>query len=101
MSFPLPLAVLLSVLLFVIGAAGFLLRRNVLIAFLSVELMMNAANLALVAFAHRWGGLDGKVLVFFVLAVAAAEAAVGLGLILALVRRRKTLDVDALDLLRW
>jgi NADH-quinone oxidoreductase subunit K len=93
-------AVLLSAALFVVGAVGVFLRRNVITVFMCIELMLNAANLAFVAFSRSWGTLDGQVLVFFVMTVAAAEAAVGLAIVLALHRQRDTLDVDAFDLMK-
>ena len=85
----------LSGILFVIGALGVLLRRNAIILFMSVELMLNSANLLFVAFARHLGDLDGQVLVFFVITVAAAEVAVGLALIVALYRRRRSAHVPA------
>jgi NADH-quinone oxidoreductase subunit K len=88
-------AVLLSVALFAVGAVGVFLRRNVITVLMCVELMLNAGNLAFVAFSRAWGLLDGQVFVFFVLTVAAAEAAVGLAIIVALHRHRDTLDMDA------
>jgi NADH-quinone oxidoreductase subunit K len=92
--------VALSVILFVIGALGVLLRRNAIIIFMSVELMLNAANLAFVAFARQWGNLDGQVIVFFVLTVAAAEVAVGLALIVAIFRSKNTISINDLNLLK-
>jgi len=89
-----------SMLLFALGLLGVLLRRNVLLVFMSLELMLNAANLALVAFSRYSGRLDGQVLVFFIITVAAAEVAVGLALIAALFRRRQTVDPEQLTLLR-
>jgi NADH-quinone oxidoreductase subunit K len=94
-------AVLLSLGLFAIGALGVFLRRNVITVFMCVELMLNAANLAFVAFSRAAGGLDGQVLVFFVMVVAAAEAAVGLAIVIALQRHWDTLDVDAFNLMKW
>jgi NADH-quinone oxidoreductase subunit K len=90
----------LSVILFVIGALGVMLRRNAIIIFMSVELMLNAANLAFVAFARQWGNLDGQVVVFFVMTVAAAEVAVGLALIVAIFRRKQSISVNDLNLLK-
>ncbi len=95
-----PHAVLLSLALFVIGALGVFLRRNVITVFMSIELMLNAANLAFVAFSRELHSLDGQIFVFFVMTVAAAEAAVGLAIVLALHRHRDTLDVDAFSLLK-
>jgi NADH-quinone oxidoreductase subunit K len=93
-------ALLLSLALFAVGAAGVFLRRNVITVLMSVELMLNAVNLAFIAFSRSLGTLDGQVLVFFVLTVAAAEAAVGLAIVIALHRNRDTLDVDAFNLLK-
>ncbi len=94
-------ALVLSLLLFVIGVVGVFLRRNIITVFMCVELMLNAVNLSFIAFSRSLGTLDAQVLVFFVLTVAAAEAAVGLAIIIALHRHRDTLDVDAFSLLRW
>lgn len=94
-------ALLLSVALFTLGVLGVFLRRNVITVLMSVELMLNAVNLAFVAFSRVWGTLDGQVLVFFVMTVAAAEAAVGLAIVIALQRHRDTLDVDAFNLMKW
>jgi NADH-quinone oxidoreductase subunit K len=91
----------LSVLLFGIGAVGFLVRRNLIVMFLSIELMLNAANLALVTFSRQHQSMDGQVIVFFVMTVAAAEVAVGLAIIIALFRHRQTLNADEVRLLRW
>lgn len=87
----------LSAILFVIGAAGFVFRRNVITVFMCIELMLNAVNLAFVAFSRFRGNLDGQLFVFFVIVVAAAEASVGLALIIALYRNRDTLAVDEID----
>lgn len=94
-------ALLLSVLLFGIGTAGVFLRRNVITVLMCVELMLNAVNLAFVAFSRALGTLDGQVLVFFVLTVAAAEAAVGLAIVIAIHRHKDTLDIDAFNLMKW
>ena len=91
--------VVLSAILFSIGLLGFLIRRNVLIAFMSVELMLNAANLALVAFAFQHGSLDGQVASFFVMVVAAAEVVVGLGIIVSIYKTRRSTSVDNANLL--
>ena len=96
-----PAALVLSVVLFALGALGVFLRRNVITVFMCVELMLNAVNLAFIAFSRSLGTLDGQVLVFFVLTVAAAEAAVGLAIIIALDRGEHTLDLDAFNLLKW
>jgi NADH-quinone oxidoreductase subunit K len=96
-----PASLVLSLVLFVLGALGVFLRRNVITVFMCVELMLNAVNLAFIAFSRSLGTLDGQVLVFFVLTVAAAEAAVGLAIIIALDRGQHTLDLDAFNLLKW
>jgi len=86
-----------SVILFGLGVAGFLIRRNVITVFMSIELMLNAVNLAFVTFSRYLGDLDGQVFVFFVIVVAAAEAAVGLAIIIALYRNRVSFNIDDLD----
>ncbi|MCI0548643.1 MAG: NADH-quinone oxidoreductase subunit NuoK [Candidatus Rokubacteria bacterium] len=91
----------LSVVLFTIGVVGVLVRRNPLVIFMSIELMLNAANLALVAFGQRHGTAEGQALALFVMAVAAAEVAVGLAIIVAIFRLRPHLSVDDLSLMRW
>ena len=102
MSNTIPLVdyLLLSALLFTIGAAAFLIKRNVITIFMSIELMLNAVNLTFVAFAHQWHQISGQIFVFFVMVVAAAEAAVGLAIIIALFRVRQTLNVDQVNLLK-
>ncbi len=94
-------ALVLSAVLFGIGALGVFMRRNLITIFMCLELMLNAVNLAFVAFSRALGAFDGQVLVFFVMTVAAAEAAVGLAIVIALHRRKDTLDVDAFSLLRF
>jgi NADH-quinone oxidoreductase subunit K len=91
---------ILSAVLFTLGAIGVLVRRNALIIFMAVELMLNAVNLAFVAFARQHGSIDGQVAVFFVLVVAAVEVVVGLALIVDIFRSRETVDIDDVDLLR-
>lgn len=93
-------ALLLSAVLFSVGVAGVVLRRNAIIVFMCVEIMLNAVNLSLVAFS-RTLGMDGQVLVFFVMAVAAAEAAVGVAIIIAIFRHYEVVDLDRFDLLKW
>jgi NADH-quinone oxidoreductase subunit K len=100
-SVPVSWYLLLSAVLFAIGAVGALSRRNGISIFLSVELMLNAANLTLVAYARQLGQHTGQVIVFFVMAVAAAEAAVGLALFIAVYRQRHTIDVNRMNLMRW
>jgi NADH-quinone oxidoreductase subunit K len=90
----------LSAVLFTLGVLGVLLRRNAIVVFLSIELMLNAVNLTLVAFSQAFGDVDGQILVFFVMAVAAAEAAVGLAIVIALFRNRETVNIDEINLLR-
>ncbi len=90
----------LSAILFTMGALGVLARRNALIIFMSVELMLNAANLAFVSFANTFQQLDGQIIVFFVIAVAAAEVAVGLALIVAIFRSKHSIDVDQMSNLK-
>ncbi|MGH2593557.1 MAG: NADH-quinone oxidoreductase subunit NuoK [Anaerolineae bacterium] len=90
----------LSAVLFTLGVIGVLVRRNALIIFMSVELMLNAANLAFVAFARSFNHLDGQVLVFFVMVVAAAEVAVGLALIVTIFRTKKSTNVDDISAMR-
>jgi NADH-quinone oxidoreductase subunit K len=87
--------------LFVIGLAGALLRRNAITIFLSIELMMNSANLAVLGYAASLHSLEGQVVVFFVIAIAAAEAAVGLAIFVALFRHTETIDVNRINLLKW
>ena len=91
----------LSAILFCIGVAGVLVRRNIIIIFMSIELMLNAVNLAFVSLSRAWGSVDGQAIVFFVMTVAAAEAAVGLGIILTIFRNRETVNADEINLMRW
>jgi NADH-quinone oxidoreductase subunit K len=91
----------LSAILFAIGVAGVLLRRNLIVMFMSVELMLNAVNLAFIALGRQAGTMDGEVIVFFTMTVAAAEAAVGLGIMIAVFRNRATVNADELTLLRY
>jgi NADH-quinone oxidoreductase subunit K len=91
----------LSAVLFAIGAIGVLVRRNIIVVFMAIELMLNAVNLTFVAFARQLGTIDGQVIVFFVMTVAAAEAAVGLAIIIAAFRNRPTVNADELAVLRW
>lgn len=90
----------LSAILFVIGILGFLLRRNAIIMFMSVELMLNATNLAFVTFARQHGNLDGQIAALFVMVVAAAEVVVGLAIIVAIYRARRSTSVDDVNLLK-
>jgi NADH-quinone oxidoreductase subunit K len=97
---PVTYYVVLSAILFTIGALGVLIRRNALIIFMSIELMLNAANLAFVAFSSVNNILDGQIFVFFIMTVAAAEVAVGLALIVAIFRTKKSIDVDQINMLK-
>ncbi|MCP4420902.1 MAG: NADH-quinone oxidoreductase subunit NuoK [Chloroflexi bacterium] len=90
----------LSAILFSLGALGVLLRRNAIIVFMSIEVMLNAANLLFVAFSRHLGDLDGQVLVFFVITVAAAEVAVGLALIVTIFRSKKSINIDEINLMK-
>lgn len=101
MSPGLPHFLTLSAVLFTIGLLGVLIRRNALIIFMSIELMLNAANLGLVAVSWHLRSFQGQMLVFFVMAVAAAEVAVGLAIIIAFFRSQQTVNVDDLNLLKW
>lgn len=92
--------VYLAIILFAIGAVGVMIRRNALVAFMSIELMLNAANLALVAFSNMHGRLDGQVAAFFVMVVAAAEVVVGLAIIMTIFRSRRSTSVDDANLLK-
>ena len=98
---PLGYYLLLSGVLFTIGTAGVFLRRNVITLLLSVEIMLNAVNLAFVAFGRAHGGADGQIIVFFVMTVAAAEAAVGLAIVISLFRHRESLNPDSFTELKW
>ena len=91
----------LSAMLFCIGVAGVLTRKNAIIILASIELMLNAVNLAFVAFARHWGDVSGQIFVFFSLVVAAAEVAVGLAIIVVLFRHKETVDIDEVNLLKW
>ena len=97
---PISWYLVLSAVLFSCGVVGFLIRRNIITIFMSIELMLNAVNLSFVAFAYQWKHLSGEVFVFFVMVVAAAEAAVGLAIIISVFRTRETLNVDKVDLLK-
>ena len=98
---PLNYYLILSGLLFAIGTAGIFLRRNLITMLLSIEIMLNAVNLSFVAFGRFNGDVNGQIIVFFVMTVAAAEAAVGLALIIALFRHRESLNPDAFTSLKW
>ena len=92
---------LLSAALFMIGVFGVLTRRNIIVIFLSIELILNAVNINLVAFAEQWGNSSGQVFAIFVIAVAVAEAAVGLGIIVAFYRNKETINIDEMNIMKW
>lgn len=100
-NIPIEFYLILSGVLFTIGAVGMLTRRNAIILFMSIELMLNSVNLSLVSFASFMGDSAGQVFVFFVMAVAAAEAAIGLAIVLALFRNKQTVYVDQVNMLKW
>lgn len=92
---------ILSAILFSMGTIGVLTRRNAIVIFMCIELMLNAVNLSFIALSHHLGNLDGQVFVFFVMAVAAAEAAVGLALMITFFRNRESIEVEDINLLKW
>ncbi|MCU1313031.1 MAG: NADH-ubiquinone oxidoreductase chain [Acidobacteriaceae bacterium] len=100
MVVPIAYYLVLSAILFSIGVGAFLIKRNIITVFMSIELMLNAVNLTFVAFAHQWHRVNGQIFVFFVMVVAAAEAAVGLAIIIAVFRTRNTLNVDQVNLMK-
>ncbi len=91
----------LSAILFVIGVAGVLTRRNAIVVFMCIELMLNSVNLTFIAYSSFLGDITGQVMVFFVMAVAAAEAAVGLAIVIALFRNKQTVNIDEINILKW
>jgi NADH-quinone oxidoreductase subunit K len=101
MAVPLDYYIILSAFLFVIGAVGVLVSRNLIVMFMAIEIMLNAGNLALVAFSRYQRIMDGHVFVFLVMTVAAAEAAVGLAVIIAIFRNRESVNSDLLNLMKW
>jgi len=98
---PISYYLVLSAVLFGLGVVAFVFKRNIITLFMAIELMLNAVNLAFVAFARAHNQLDGLVFVFFVIVVAAAEAAVGLGIIITIMHNRQTLNVERVDLLKF
>jgi NADH-quinone oxidoreductase subunit K len=100
MGVPIAYYLVLSAILFSIGVGAFLIKRNIITVFMSIELMLNAVNLTFIAFAHQWHQISGQIFVFFVMVVAAAEAAVGLAIIIAIFRARNTLNIDSVDLMK-
>jgi NADH-quinone oxidoreductase subunit K len=101
MTVPISWYLVLSAVLFVTGVAGFLFKRNIITIFMSIELMLNAVNLSFVAFSYVLKQFSGQVFVFFVMVVAAAEAAVGLAIIIVVFRNRGSLNVDDVELMKW
>lgn len=101
MVVPLEHVIGLSAALFAIGAVGAVTRRNLIVILMSIEVMLNAVNLALVAFSRHWADLTGQVFVLMVIVVAAAEVAVGLGIVIAIFRNRESMDVEDASLLKW
>jgi NADH-quinone oxidoreductase subunit K len=101
MTIPLSFYLGLSAILFAIGVAGVLSRRNVIVIFMCIELMLNSVNLTLVAFSAFLGDITGQALVFFAMAVAAAEAAVGLAIVIMVYRKKQTVNIDEINILRW
>ena len=91
----------LSAILFAIGAIGVLVRRNAIVIFMCIELMLNAVNISLVAFSKHLNSMDGQVFVFFIMTVAAAEAAIGLAIMVSLFRNKETLNLDEINLMKW
>jgi len=98
---PLEAYLILSAVMFIIGAMGVVMRRNAIIVFLSIELMLNSVNMTFVAFSAFFGDATGQVVVFFVMTVAAAEAAVGLAIVIALFRRKQTINLDEINIMKW
>ena len=98
---PLNYYLVLSAILFVIGVAGVLIRRDIIVILMSIELMLNAVNLTFIAFSRALGSMDGQVIVFFVMTVAAAEAVIGLAIVISVFRHRQTLDPQEMRLLKW
>lgn len=101
MNIPIEYYLILSAFMFAVGVAGVLTRRNAIIVFMSVELMLNSANLTLVTFSSFLGNSIGQLFVFFVMTVAAAEAAVGLAIIIALFRNKLTVNIDEVNIMKW
>lgn len=101
LTIPLEYYLSVSAVLFIIGMVGVLTRRNAIIIFMCIEMMLNAVNLTLVSFSAYLGDITGQIFVFFVMTVAAAEAAIGLALILALFRNKQTIYVDEVNIMKW
>ncbi|MGQ3685854.1 MAG: NADH-quinone oxidoreductase subunit NuoK [Candidatus Loosdrechtia sp.] len=93
--------IVLSSILFTLGVVGVMIRRNAIVIFMCIELMLNAVNLSFVSFAHYLNSMDGQLFVFFTMAVAAAEAAVGLAIIVAVFRNKETVNIDDINIMKW
>jgi NADH-quinone oxidoreductase subunit K len=100
-AIPIEYYLILSAFMFLVGVTGVLIRRNAIVVFMSIELMLNSANLTLVAFSSFLGNPIGQIFVFFVMTVAAAEAAVGLAIIIAIFRNKKTVNIDEINIFKW
>ncbi|CAG1771711.1 NADH-quinone oxidoreductase subunit K [uncultured bacterium] len=101
MTVPIEYYLILSAFLFTVGIIGVITRRNAIVVFMSIELMLNSANLSLVTFSSYLGNVTGQIFVFFVMAVAAAEAAIGLAIIIAIFRNKLTVNIDEINILKW
>ncbi|HMN48672.1 MAG TPA: NADH-quinone oxidoreductase subunit NuoK [Ignavibacteriaceae bacterium] len=101
MTIPIEYYLILSAFMFIVGVTGVLTRRNAIVVFMSIELMLNSANLTLVTFSSYLGNSIGQLFVFFVMTVAAAEAAVGLAIIIAIFRNKLTVNIDEINILKW
>lgn len=101
MSIPIEYYLILSAFMFTVGIVGVLTRRNAIVVFMCIELMLNSANLTLITFSSYLGDVGGQLFVFFVMAVAAAEAAVGLAIIIAIYRNKLTVNIDQINILKW
>jgi len=101
MTLPVEYYLWFAALLFAIGVAGVLLRRNVIIVFMSIELMLNAVNVTFIAFSRQMNNVDGQIFVFFVMTLAAAEVAVGLAIIVAMFRNKESINIEDMNLLKW
>ena len=101
MTLPIEYYLLFAAALFAIGVAGVLLRRNVIIVFMSIELMLNAVNVTFIAFSRQMNNIDGQIFVFFVMTLAAAEVAVGLAIIVAMFRNKESINIEDMNLLKW
>ena len=101
MEIPIAHYQVVAAVLFMIGVMGMLVRRNIIVMFMSIELMLNAANLSFVAWSRLWDSVDGQIFVFMVMVVAAAEVAVGLAIIISLIRNRDSVNIEETSLLKW